>query len=58
MSAILDKLEINQIFTVKVNGDKSVTFREACDMYHKVDLTKKELGELIKELQSISKRLK
>jgi len=58
---LLEKLgyEHERIFELDLMADgKTVKFTEACDLYFTTDLNKKELGELIEELQEIHKIMK
>ena len=54
---ILDKILNAKVFLLEVD-ESFITITEECDEWHDIKLDKDELAELIKELQSIHKKLK
>jgi len=59
MESILDKLESERIFEVKLSEDKkNLEFTEACDRCFGVDINRTEAIRLITELQWLVNEMK
>lgn len=51
---ILDELQADRVLSVDIESQPGfVVFREACDGYFSLALTKEQLAELIEELKTI-----
>ena len=58
VNTILEQLETNDIFFVRVSKDKvTIEIGEAMERYSSLYLTKTELLQLIKELEFISSQM-
>jgi len=54
MSDILEYIKGDRVFYIELSDDKTtVEITENCDQYFSVNLTKKQFGELIDELNAI-----
>jgi len=59
MKSILTELNYGRIFNIDLNKDCSlITFTENCDYCFQVDLTKKQLLQLIEELTLVAQKMK
>jgi hypothetical protein len=57
--SILQRLHTNSIVLFELSEDKSVMdVLELCDLYFEDKLNKKQVGQLIKELQHLHKQMK
>ena len=55
---IIERLEDEKVFSVDLSDDKTnLEFSEECDQWFTVNLSKREVGELIKEFQEIHRTM-